>query len=105
MLPTPRPVVAAQGQAVLPLEGEMLQVFRKTTSRMTKWGQFLAFIKKAEVEGLKLLDKRGYLTIRVIFQEVNRVNSDFVPYVIFIPQETCFTSKYVPGIYILPCPK
>ena len=45
------------------LTRDLLQCFKKGTSRITEMGEFIFSIKLAEVEAIELLDKRGYLTI------------------------------------------
>ena len=45
------------------LTRDLLQCFKKGTSRITEMGEFIFSIKLPEVEAIELLDKRGYLTI------------------------------------------
>ncbi len=45
------------------LTKEYFHCFKKGTSRMTEMGGFIFKLKLGEVEGVELLDKRGYLTV------------------------------------------
>ena len=55
------------------LTKDLLQCFKKGTSRITEMGEFIFSIKLAEVESLELLDKRGYLTICLSMQREGKV--------------------------------
>ena len=55
------------------LTKDLVQCFKKGTSRITEMGEFIFSIKLAEVETIELLDKRGYLTICISLQREGKV--------------------------------
>merc|ERR1719237_1338840 len=55
------------------LTRDLLQCFKKGTSRITEMGEFIFSIKLPEVEAIELLDKRGYLTICINLQREGKV--------------------------------
>ena len=55
------------------LTRDLLQCFKKGTSRITEMGEFIFSIKLPEVEAIELLDKRGYLTICISLQREGKV--------------------------------
>ena len=55
------------------LTKDLLQCFKKGTSKITEMGEFIFSIKLAEVESMELLDKRGYLTICLVVQREGKV--------------------------------
>jgi len=55
------------------LTKDLVQCFKKGTSRITEMGEFIFSIKLAEVEAIELLDKRGYLTICISLQREGKV--------------------------------
>lgn len=55
------------------LTKDLLQCFKKETSKITEMGGFIFKIKLSEVEAIELLDKRGYLTICINLQREGKV--------------------------------
>jgi len=55
------------------LTKDLLQCFKKETSKITEMGGFIFKIKLSEVEAIELLDKRGYLTICISLQREGKV--------------------------------
>merc|ERR1719373_917376 len=55
------------------LTRDLLQCFKKETSKITEMGGFIFKIKLSEVEGIELLDKRGYLTICITLLREGKV--------------------------------
>jgi len=55
------------------LTKDLLQCFKKETSKITEMGGFIFKIKLSEVEAIELLDKRGYLTICISMQREGKV--------------------------------
>jgi len=55
------------------LTKDLLQCFKKETSKITEMGGFIFKIKLSEIEAIELLDKRGYLTICITLQREGKV--------------------------------
>jgi len=55
------------------LTKDLLQCFKKETSKITEMGGFIFKIKLSDVEAIELLDKRGYLTICISLQREGKV--------------------------------
>ena len=45
------------------LTSDYLQCFKKGTSRITEMGGFIFKIRLSEIEGVELVDRKGYLTV------------------------------------------
>lgn len=55
------------------LTKDLLQCFKKETSKITDMGGFIFKIKLSDVDDVELLDKRGYLTICITLQKEGKV--------------------------------
>jgi len=55
------------------LTKDLLQCFKKGSSKITEMGEFILKIKLSEVDSIELLDKRGYLTICLILSREGKV--------------------------------
>lgn len=55
------------------LTKDLLQCFKKETSKITEMGGFIFKIKLSEIEAIELLDKRGYLTICITLTREGKV--------------------------------